>query len=378
MTEATHPGPGARESLTTKLALLCASTVVALILAEVALRAFAPQIFPIHPPGMYREDPQVGYILTPGFSGVLERPEFRHQVSVGPEGLRGPGVRPRSPETFRVLVLGDSQAFGFGVVESATLTTRLERLLKDRFPDKDIQVLNAGVPGYGTADELAFLRSRGPALRPDFVVVQFLSVNDLQESMTPARTWAIVTEEGMLGHRDAVDPERRPWHRRLLWWLKWHSHVVSLASNTMSYLMIRTGLVGQGGTMWGEDIPPEMAELGSRLLVEIAATARDLGARTLFLYTTGQASVLQPEYDSLPSRNVVRAAAERAGVPWIDVTAAMRRVEDRDALYFPRNGHWTEAGHRVVAEILAPVIAEQIESAPLRTDGEARAPDSFR
>lgn len=339
-----------------KLALLVlASVLVGLSLAELMLRLMAPQVFPIHPPGFYVADPAVGYALTPGFSGELRRSEFRDTIRIGDFGFRGADPRPLSKPSLRVLVLGDSQAFGFGVAEDETLSAQLELLLQARHPDTDVQVINSAVPGYGTADQLAMLRSRGPALEPDLVVVQFLSMNDLIENLTPAHTWARI-KDGMLASREGTVSTRLAFGRRAEMWIKRHSHLANLVSNAAGYWAVRLGLVGQQGAMWGEDFSEEQAELGVDLLVEIAATADSLGARTLFLYTTGQASVIQERYDALPSRAVVAAAAERAGVPWIDMTARMRERPNRAALHYPGDGHWTAEGHRVVAEIVAAEI----------------------
>lgn len=140
------------------LLLAAAATLVALLLGEAAVRLIRPQIFPVHPPGMYVADPDVGSALAPGFQGRLERAEFSAPFSVGPSGLRGEGgARDRS--ALRILALGDSQTFGFGVRDGETYAAVLERLLRER-TGRPVEVLNAGVPGYGTADQRNFLVSR--------------------------------------------------------------------------------------------------------------------------------------------------------------------------------------------------------------------------
>ena len=336
-------------------ALVLASVFIGLLFGELAVKLIAPRVFPVHPPGIYVADPAVGYALTPGFRGELQRSEFRDTIRIGEFGFRGADPRPLAEPSLRIIVLGDSQAFGFGVDEDETFSMQLEHLLRARYAGTDVQVINGGVPGYGTADQLAMLRSRGPAVDPDLVVVQFLSVNDLVENLTPANTWAII-KDGMLSAREGTVSTRLSFPRRAETWIKKHSHLASLVSNSAGYWAVRLGLVGQQGAMWGEDFSEEQADLGTDLLVEIAATADSLGAHTLFLYTTGQASVIQERYDALPSRAVVATAAENAGVPWIDMTAHLRDRANRAALHYPGDGHWTAEGHRAVAEIIADEI----------------------
>ena len=129
------------------LLLLAFSLLFAAVCGEIILRIAKPQIFDVHPQGMYVEDPSVGYLLKPGFAGLIERSEFRSPFTVNAAGLRGPEPRAREENSFRILVLGDSQAFGFGVRDDETFSVQLEEILAERLEGLDLQVLNAGVPG---------------------------------------------------------------------------------------------------------------------------------------------------------------------------------------------------------------------------------------
>jgi hypothetical protein len=335
------------------VALVGISLLLASVGGELLLRFLRPQIFDIHPPGMYTEDPVLGYTLTPNFTGTIQRSEFTVPVRVGKGGLRSWEGGPKAADTFRILVLGDSQAFGFGVGDDQTFAAQLERLLAERHPGVSIEVINGGIPGYGTADQVAFLRARGAEIDPDLIVLQFLSVNDLKENRYPATTWAKI-ENGMLTAKQVdTSPEELVdviwrWHR----YLKLHSHLLRLLSDSVGYLTIRLGWSGSQDSLWGEDFTDEDAALGRSLLVEVAELGRELGADTLFLYTTGQAQVLDGTVDGLRSLEVVEAAAEASGATCIDVGTAMSRRSDRLDLYYRKDGHWTPQGHRAVAEIV--------------------------
>lgn len=76
----------------------------------------------------------------------------------------------------RVVATGDSITFGIGVDDDDAYPQQLERLLRER-GSGDVEVWNAGVPGYAMADLLGFLRRRLLALEPDVIVLQ-LSKND--------------------------------------------------------------------------------------------------------------------------------------------------------------------------------------------------------
>ena len=353
-----------------KILLVLGGLLFGCVVLEGGLRLFYPQIFLVHPPGMYALDPEIGYVLTPGFKSSMSRPEFHIDFSTNDIGLRG--INPTSPKanTFRILVLGDSQTWGFGVEDNETYSIRLENLLSAQYPNLDIQVLNGGVPGYGTADELAFLKSRGAALQPDLVIVQFLSVNDLKENRTPASTWATIVDGMLASREDATGSETNlsiSLVEQSQRWLKKNSYLARLSFDAIGYLGTRAGLFKDINALWGEDFSQEDAKLGQELLVQIAKTSEGLGAECLLLYTTGQAQVIQGTYDRPRSAEVVADAAQIAEVPWIDVSAEMHERSDRNSFYYHQNGHWTPEGHRVVAEILAKDIIQLglVQSPPI-------------
>jgi lysophospholipase L1-like esterase len=82
----------------------------------------------------------------------------------------------RKPNTFRILVLGDSVTFGHGAVHD--YPSLLETQLKQWRPEVDWQVWNLGVPGYNTSQELSYLLEVAPRYAPDLVIVGFF-INDI-------------------------------------------------------------------------------------------------------------------------------------------------------------------------------------------------------
>ena len=119
------------------------------------------------------DDPHLPYTLRPGLRTLMRG----IPVDVNAFGLRGPEVAPQpAPGTHRVLALGDSATFGERLRVEEAFPAVLERELAARSAAR-WEVLNAGVQGYNTEAELAFLRARGLVLRPETVVVGF-NLND--------------------------------------------------------------------------------------------------------------------------------------------------------------------------------------------------------
>ena len=85
-------------------------------------------------------------------------------------------------DVYRILVLGDSYTEGVDVELTDTFSKRLETLLNAR--GLFCEVINAGVGGYGTDQELIFLTREGWKYDPDLVIVAFTIDNDVHDNMS--------------------------------------------------------------------------------------------------------------------------------------------------------------------------------------------------
>lgn len=121
----------------------------------------------------YVYDPVYGWKNIPNWRAWTNlRP-----LSINARGMRGPDVDLiKPPSTSRLLVLGDSFAWGYGVGDDEVFTRRLEaRLISG---GENWQVLNGSVSGWGTDQELLFLEREGIRFSPDVVVLAFFIGND--------------------------------------------------------------------------------------------------------------------------------------------------------------------------------------------------------
>lgn len=123
--------------------------------------------------------PDLPYLLRPGVDTTfLGTPAHINHL-----GFRGSEVRPTpAPGVHRVLMLGDSVAFGMGVDEDAMPSTVVEREL-NAAGGTPYEVINAGVPGFDAVASVRFLETTGLAFRPQTVVL-CASLNDFDP--TPA------------------------------------------------------------------------------------------------------------------------------------------------------------------------------------------------
>lgn len=103
--------------------------------------------------------------------------------TVNSHGFRGRETAPDDPEAVRVVMLGDSFLLGIGVKDGDTLSAQLERELAGSV--EGVEVLNFGVTGTDTRQQIQILEERALAFDPD-VVVLVVFLNDAGQIGTMA------------------------------------------------------------------------------------------------------------------------------------------------------------------------------------------------
>lgn len=94
-----------------------------------------------------------------------------YKVRTNSDSLRDEQISTNKPEnTTRILLLGDSFTFGWGVNRSDTYAELLEEQLNKNFAE-NIEVINTGVPSYGMKDYYKILKHKGIDYSPDMVII---------------------------------------------------------------------------------------------------------------------------------------------------------------------------------------------------------------
>ncbi|HMB69488.1 MAG TPA: GDSL-type esterase/lipase family protein, partial [bacterium] len=132
----------------------------------------------------------LAYETVPGAVGRV----FGTQVRINSAGFRDREYPLEKPEgTRRLLVLGDSITFG----NSLRREERFSEILEERYREdgEPVEVLNLGVAGYDTVQEIAFLERSGLAFDPDVVLVAYC-VNDMGIHTTSLRALRMLESNG--------------------------------------------------------------------------------------------------------------------------------------------------------------------------------------
>lgn len=143
-------------------------------LLEIVLRVFSPQSLYTFEQGLFVSDSHVGYRLAKNQRAWHSQPEYSYIIETNSWGFRGPEPRPGAK--FKILITGDSFAFGQGVPESGTFAQIVRKHFEKR--NLDVDILNTSVPGYGFVNEIGILKEVLPRYNPH-LVLHFFYWNDL-------------------------------------------------------------------------------------------------------------------------------------------------------------------------------------------------------
>jgi hypothetical protein len=182
--------------LIARLALAVVGTLLALLVLEGALRAKAwiededrlgaALARPERPTGRGEHvtlrqlvrlspNPRIIYELRPALDVVF----LGERVVTTAEGIRAPAPALDKPAgSVRVVGIGDSVMFGWGVPYEQSYLPALEARLRAAAPERGWEIVNLAVPGYNTVMEVETLRVKGRRFKPDVVVVGYVW-NDL-------------------------------------------------------------------------------------------------------------------------------------------------------------------------------------------------------
>ncbi|MFL6254993.1 MAG: SGNH/GDSL hydrolase family protein [Pyrinomonadaceae bacterium] len=173
------PEMRAKPPLRVRVAVVAVSVIFALLIFELFLRVVG-YTYPV----FYQPDEVRGYSLWPGAEGRYRREGAAH-VSINSDGLRDrEHAKSKPANTLRIAVVGDSYAEAFQVEREQAFWSVLERGLRDcpALAGREVEVINFGVSGYGTAQELLTLREKVWSYTPDVVLLAVTTNNDVLDN----------------------------------------------------------------------------------------------------------------------------------------------------------------------------------------------------
>lgn len=325
--------------------------------------------------GYYQEDGEIGWILRKNISGrqTKER-SFDVTFRTNSRGLRDKDYELEKPDNVtRIVVLGDSFTWGFGVNDDEVYTEVLERRLND------VEVINLGVTGFAISQEIRYLKREGLKYNPDIVLLA-LCMNDLPYAQFEPRTLNRKRLELPSDESLFVWVKKRASENSALYsFVKERINTSKTLVKLLVRLKLKERLEGFGELdinlkpalkVYPETLQ-EAFEFNKRQLRKVHDELRDKGIRFIIAMIPSLQSVdekafrhsiayldFSPEDFELgkPYR-LIEEFGEENGIEVINPLFAFRRKHTDEATLFLRNDmHFTEFGHELFAQEIAEYL----------------------
>ncbi len=355
-----------------RLGLLLGATVLPLLALELYLRLVHPgSVDTMNNAAFTRISSQPGQ-MTELIPGAVNPHFLGGAVRVNSHGFRGKEFsEKKEPGSFRILAVGDSVTFGFGVPEAQGFPSLLEAELQA--PHREVEVINMGLPGAGLPYYLHTIRRWCTRSQSDLVLVSVV-LNDIlayrpEESL----------QQPMPGPRGPADPGgswgglRRSYAfvagfqalKSVLYTL----HVLNLEDSPGYRFVPLEEDAAAAAEAWKSSfalldlLVAETATCGVPLMVAVFPLEVQLSEAALAQYRDGIGVPLAATATDMAPQAELRAWATAGGVPFVDLTPAFQK--DPPELLFLRDAyvtldpvHPSVLGHRRAATQLATAFQE--------------------
>jgi hypothetical protein len=344
----------ARGTLILNLDLAIASTLLVLVVAEVALRVHPALLGPSF---AVRVDPEraaqasIFYdglicggnrvqLLKPSYEKDLDYRGYHWKHRTDRHGFRSPVERERAD----LLLLGDSFIYGLCQEVDKTVAAFLER-------DTALSVANLSKPGNCAYDEVHLLHHHIGLVQPRYVVLFFYQndIEDLASKISPAamQEFLELPLGGLPACQELAVPALDPDHAGPL---RVASPYVLLAMHELAHRQYRNA-----ARATRDKLPDRQDDLAwkftIRAIEQMKHTCDEHRADLILVPILPSAE--RADYD------ILARTAERLGIVFVDSWASLR-VDAHLEYYLPRDGHFSEIG----AEAVARLVAERLPSQP--------------
>jgi len=351
-----------------KIIIICLFSAILVILliivSEISFRIFFP----------FCEIPDKVYYrrYRPNCSFWRKTKEFNNKYSYNTYGLRNPAIKLNKEEGIkRILVLGDSFTEGWGVDEEETFSRILERKLNKDTPK--FEVINGGIVGYSPLIEYLFLKKEGLKFKPDLIILNFNNTDFEEErdfyKLSYEREGEIVAVSPYKGKKSFLPEEIKNF-------LDVNSYFFYFLNNKLprAIFKLKTFLFQMMGKKIIKNKKPRFDYLQdytkswfllekSLLLIKdllekekipFLLVYQPLGHQThgkewdkgRQFYGLEEGEVYQDEVEE-----IFKKFCQKHKISCLNLLDFFRNSNDFP-LYYSYDGHWTNKGHRLAAEVI--------------------------
>ena len=283
-------------------------------------------------------DNVVGWRLAPNVRRKYDKETQPYFVATNSKGLRDvEHSYDKPPGIFRIVVIGDSFVFGAGGVEPSRRFTDILQA-----STRNTEVINMGVPAYGTDQEYSYLASEGFKYHPDLVLL-CAYYNDFSESFS-----TLNPSNGRPKGYFSLDGDQLVFHPpefSIFYRLSQHSYLLGMADLELSKLSRAYDKV----VRHGHGVLDKEARMATfrQLFASAADLCQQHGAAFVLVYLP-----FKVQYQPWIIQQVMDDLATTKGIKTLDLMDVMKLANRSGPAYFANDIHFNERGHQVAARAM--------------------------
>ena len=312
------------------------------------------------------------YSLKPNQVIRLKYNNYDYILRTNSFGLANPEIELKNPasNTLRILAIGDAFTMPEGVEYNYAYPSLLEKKLAAYVGPGNVQVINAGVTGYGPVEESQQLKELGPLLKPDIVIYEFF-INEFHEANLTAEdrlksiglirycsVWQnILNRSQVLANLGQIRSRIKELirHEPADW--RYNKSLLSFYKTGENSLYSNNSLTKV--KYYIEEMYWICRELDATFVIYFVPGAVAVSNTADIDYFPWNQDITDKSlYDlNRPLKNLLKIT-DSLGISVVDLTPHLKS-HFRQPVYFPESWHWNKEGHKVVANVIAKDLADR-------------------
>lgn len=288
-------------------------------------------------------------------------------ITIDSNGFRTYREKNENYNDYIILALGDSHTFGMGVSDEQTYPAQLERILSTRFKHS-VNVINAGVPGYNTMQEITYYEKIIKNYQPKLVLLGIVaddvvdaydyradSEGNLVKDVKEMNVNHFENKERFLKTSTLLKNFKRT--------LKRHSYLIRFLTDRFPGLLMKIGLqksaLDEYLVSWREKSLLErefQAIKKFNIFVE-----KNSGYLILVVFTVPDQLIYTRGFEDYQQR--LLQFSKEANIPMLDLTDAYMpsytKKKNYSSLFIYSDGHPNENGYKIIADYITDFIIKK-------------------
>jgi len=331
------------------LVIICFTQVI----GEFIVRIFSPQVLN---PSLYIYDQKFAFTLKKDYTGFSRNLDYSINLFTNSNGFRCDKNRKNTISKQKILVVGDSYSFGTGVEYEESYPEILQSKLHTFGVFESNNVLNTGIPAWGTSQELLMTKYLQKRISPEIIIWQICENdfdNNIQYGLHTIREDSLIYNSPKPTKRDKI----RSFTTMIPFYdyFAQNSHLINLYRKSL-ILLIGGQLSKQiQGESINHKIDDELYAQKWLLMKKITKGFIEIGERQnielipIFIPSGGQEI---EKYGNNPLVDSLLFYLDQNHIKYVDFTYLGFNKD----LRFSSDGHWKPKAHALAADSLCKFI----------------------